>query len=57
MARSKRTQANLAEEIGMKQQALSRRLAGTTNFSLDELGKVADALGVPLAELLGVAVA
>lgn len=57
MARSKRTQAALADSIGMKQQALSRRLAGTTRFSIDELMRVADALEVPVNDLIGTAVA
>jgi transcriptional regulator with XRE-family HTH domain len=57
MARSQRTQAALAHEIGMKQQALSRRLSAQTSFSIDELGQIAAVLGVPLADLVGEAVA
>lgn len=57
MARSKRTQAALAHDIGMKQQALSRRLAGITPFTIDELGRIAEVLEVPLHGLVGEAVA
>lgn len=57
MARSKHTQTMLSERIGMKQQALSRRLAGTTPFTIDELGDIAGVLGVPLLALIGEAVA
>ncbi|AQT78279.1 hypothetical protein B1R94_02070 [Mycolicibacterium litorale] len=57
MARSQRTQAVLAKAIDMKQQALSRRLSGQTSFTIDELGKIAVALDVPLAALVGEAVA
>lgn len=53
MARSKRTQAILAHEVGMKQQALSRRLAGHTPFTVDELGRIAAVLNVSLTSLVG----
>lgn len=53
MARGKRTQAALADTIGMKQQSLSRRLSGQTAFSLDELGRVAAALETSLICLIG----
>jgi transcriptional regulator with XRE-family HTH domain len=36
----------------MTQQALSRRLSGQTPFTIDELAKVAGALGVTLADLI-----
>lgn len=55
MARTKRTQAILAHSIGMKQQALSRRLSGATPFTVDELGRVADALGTSIVQLVGAA--
>ncbi len=55
MARNKRTQATLADSIGMKQQALSRRLSGTTPFTVDELGRVADVLGTSIVQLVGAA--
>lgn len=53
MARSKRTQAALAHTVGMTQQALSRRLSGQTSFTLDELGRVAAALDIPMLSLIG----
>jgi transcriptional regulator with XRE-family HTH domain len=53
MARTGHTQATLADLIGMKQQAFSRRLTGQTQFTLDEIVRVADALGVPIKSLLG----
>jgi transcriptional regulator with XRE-family HTH domain len=52
MARRGETQQSLAGRIGMKQQSLSKRLRGETRFSVDELQRIADALGVPTAELL-----
>jgi transcriptional regulator with XRE-family HTH domain len=55
MARRGKTQQALAHQIGMKQQSLSRRLRGETRFSIDELQLVAEALEVPLGELVGAA--
>lgn len=46
MARQKMTQAELGDRIGMKQSTLSRRLNGDINFTLEELARIADALGV-----------
>jgi transcriptional regulator with XRE-family HTH domain len=57
MGRTRRTQAALAEDVGMTQQALSRRLAAQTPFTVEELGRVAVALGVPLNSLIVEAVA
>lgn len=53
MARSKRTQSSLANSIGMKQQALSRRLSGRTPFTVDEIAVIARYLEVPVATLFG----
>ncbi|KRQ41405.1 hypothetical protein AOT85_24435 [Mycobacteroides sp. H054] len=53
MARAKRTQATLAHEVGMRQQALSRRMAGHAPLSVDELARIAEALGVPITALIG----
>jgi transcriptional regulator with XRE-family HTH domain len=53
MARRGETQQSLADRIGMKQQGLSRRLRGETRFTVDELQRIADALEVRAAELLG----
>jgi transcriptional regulator with XRE-family HTH domain len=52
MARSGLPQQQLADALGLKQQGLSRRLAGRTPFSLDEAFAVADILGVPVSEIL-----
>ena len=53
MARQQVTQVQLSRAIGMAQQSLSERLRGKTPFTTDDLGRVADALGVHPAELLG----
>lgn len=52
MARQELTQQALAPQIGMSQQALSRRLRGEHPFDTAELERVAAALGVPVAEFL-----
>lgn len=52
MARQKTTQAALAERLAMKQQALSRRISGRTPFNVDELHRVAKALGVSTSALM-----
>jgi transcriptional regulator with XRE-family HTH domain len=51
MARSGLSQASLGTDLGLKQQSLSRRLAGRTPFSVDEAFAVADLLGVPASEI------
>lgn len=43
-ARRRLTQATLADALGLSQAAVSRRLAGTTPFELDELAVVAPLL-------------
>ena len=53
MARRRMTQARLAEVLGLSQSGVSARLAGKVPFRLDELEKVADALGVHPVRLLG----
>lgn len=40
------SQTELAAHVGLSQQAISRRLRGELPFDLDELERVADALGV-----------
>jgi len=52
-ARTKTSQAQLAELLGVSQAAVSRRLSGATPFELDELPPVAELLGVPVAALIG----
>lgn len=53
MARARMTQTELALVLGLTQSAVSKRLRGKIAFSVDELEKVADALGVHPAVLLG----
>lgn len=53
MARQQVTQITLSTRIGMSQQSLSERLRGKTPFTTDDLEKVAGALGVHPATLLG----
>lgn len=43
----------MAPNLGMSQQALSRRLSGHKSFTVEELGRVASELGVSVATLLG----
>jgi len=52
MARRNQTQSSLAELVGMRQQAISRRMSGQTEFTIDELARIAAALGCPLVDLL-----
>lgn len=42
----------LAEKIGMSQSAMSRRMVGDQAFDLDELDRIAEALGVGIVDLL-----
>ena len=44
--------AEVARWVGMTQQKFSRKMNGTTPFTVDELYLVADALGVPVEELV-----
>lgn len=53
MARARMTQTDLADVLGLTQSVVSKRLRGKIAFSVDELEKVADALGVHPATLLG----
>jgi len=53
MARIYMTQTALAAVLGLPQSAVSNRLRGKVAFSVDELEKVSDALGVHPATLLG----
>lgn len=43
--KKKISQAQLAKKIGTKQSNIARMEAGNQNFSVDILGKIADALG------------
>lgn len=53
LARQRRPQRDLAEAIGLSQQAASRRLCGEVPFDIAELAKVAALLGVPIEHFLG----
>lgn len=52
MARKRINGARLASVIGRSQAYLSRRLTGETAFDVDDLERIADALGVPVVDLL-----
>ncbi|MDD7813640.1 helix-turn-helix transcriptional regulator [Mycobacterium sp. CSUR Q5927] len=52
MARRGYTQESLSRRVGMLQQSLSRRLTGQTAITVDDLDRIARALGVELAALL-----
>lgn len=52
LARQRRPQRELAEAIGLSQQAASRRLCGEVPFDIAELAKVAELLGVPIEHFL-----
>jgi transcriptional regulator with XRE-family HTH domain len=57
MARKGCSQSALAEKIGRDQHFISRRVLGKVEFTVDELTHVSAALGVPLSDLIGEAVA
>lgn len=48
LGRVNSSQSKAAAAIGMSQAALSKRLAGRLPFTVDELGDIADYLGVPV---------
>ena len=52
IAANGKTQKNLARHLGKSQQWVSRRLTGEVVFNVDELGQVADWLGVPVTQFL-----
>lgn len=52
MARQGITQQRLAETSDMTVWTLGRRLAGASDFAFGEVVAIADALRVPLAELI-----
>jgi len=51
-ARRRVSQRAIAVALGVSQTAVSRRLNGEIPFDVDELGKVAELLGVPPAQFL-----
>lgn len=52
LARERRTQRELAEHLGLSQQAVSRRLTGAQAFNINELHAVADYLGIDMTRLI-----
>lgn len=56
-ARRQVTQAQLAERLELTQPGMSRRMLGRVPFSASELATVADVLEIPVANLIGQAVA
>jgi len=52
MARQRKTQRDVAERAGWTQSYLARRLVGRTAISLDDLDRIAHALGVPVRALV-----
>ena len=55
MARQRKRQADLGEVLGLTQGAVSKRMSGTVALDVDELGKIADFLGIPATTLIEVA--
>ncbi len=51
MARQRIGQHKLAAACGWTQAYLSRRLTGRVTFSTDDLQTIAEALGIPLAQI------
>ena len=56
MAITGTTQADLAGACGLSQQAISRRMRGTTPWDATNLDSLADRLGVNIVDLLGMTV-
>jgi len=52
MARQRRTQGDLASELGLTQVSLSKRLRGVVAWSTDEIEQVARVLGVSIEQLV-----
>jgi transcriptional regulator with XRE-family HTH domain len=52
MWRQRMTQAQVAEALGITQPALSKKIRGSRPWSVDELLRVAEVLGVPVESLL-----
>jgi transcriptional regulator with XRE-family HTH domain len=54
LARQGKTQREVGDLIGMTQQSLGLRLAGTRSFRAEEITKLAEVLGVPASRFLPV---
>lgn len=52
LARRRISGSELARRVGVTQSHMSRRLTGETAFDVDDLERIADALGVEVASLL-----
>lgn len=52
MARQRKRQADLGEVLGLTQGAVSKRMSGTVALDVDEVGKIARFLGVPVSALI-----
>jgi transcriptional regulator with XRE-family HTH domain len=52
LARKRISQARAAKHLNIGQASMSRRLAGTYPFTVDELYKLGELLGVPVRQLL-----
>lgn len=52
MARQKLTQEALGQKVGLRQDQISRRLKCEVPITVAELGRIADALGVPATHFL-----
>ena len=50
--RRRMTALDLARRLGLSQSAMSRRMVGDQPFDLDEIQRIAEALGVPVVDLL-----
>jgi len=46
------TQRQLAEKLGLPQPSVSKRLSGLIAFDVAELERVAEVLGVPVAQFM-----
>lgn len=52
LARRRLSASELARQIGVTQPYISRRLTGDTPFDVDDLERIADALDVPISDLM-----
>lgn len=52
LGRQERNGSWLASELGVSEVWVSRRLRGITKFTVDDLVRIADALGVAASDLL-----
>lgn len=52
MARQRKRQTDLGDVLGLTQGAVSKRMSGTVALDVDEVGKIASFLGVPVSALL-----